>query len=89
MRVRGVQYGTELRRRDSLWSRAARALNPDLVSPDHQKEVRERPYRLAGRRISRRKLTVRDAPNRSVQMVRRYIREGTLFRENSGAKLGL
>jgi integrase len=27
--------------------------------------------------------------HRSVQMVRRYIREGTLFRENSGAKLGL
>ncbi len=27
--------------------------------------------------------------HRSVQMVRRYIREGSLFRENSGAKLGL
>jgi site-specific recombinase XerD len=27
--------------------------------------------------------------HRSVQMVRRYIREGTLFRENSGTKLGL
>jgi len=25
----------------------------------------------------------------SVQMVRRYIRDGNLFRENSGAKLGL
>jgi len=27
--------------------------------------------------------------HRSVQMVRRYIREGSLFRENSGGKLGL
>ena len=27
--------------------------------------------------------------HRSVQMVRRYIREGNLFRENSGGKLGL
>src|SRR5262249_49998328 len=27
--------------------------------------------------------------HRSVQMVRRYIRDGSLFRENSGAKLGL
>jgi integrase len=27
--------------------------------------------------------------HRSVQMVRRYIREGSLFRENSGSKLGL
>jgi integrase len=27
--------------------------------------------------------------HRSVQMVRRYIREGSLFRENSAAKLGL
>jgi integrase len=27
--------------------------------------------------------------HRSVQMVRRYIRQGSLFRENSGAKLGL
>jgi integrase len=27
--------------------------------------------------------------HRSVQMVRRYIREGNLFRENSGSKLGL
>ena len=27
--------------------------------------------------------------HRSVQMVRRYIREGTLFRENSAGKLGL
>jgi site-specific recombinase XerD len=27
--------------------------------------------------------------HRSVQMVRRYIRDGTLFRENSGGKLGL
>jgi integrase len=27
--------------------------------------------------------------HRSVQMVRRYIREGNLFRENSAAKLGL
>jgi integrase len=27
--------------------------------------------------------------HRSVQMVRRYIREANLFRENSGAKLGL
>ena len=27
--------------------------------------------------------------HRSVQMVRRYIRDGSLFRENSAAKLGL
>jgi integrase len=27
--------------------------------------------------------------HRSVQMVRRYIRDGNLFRENSGGKLGL
>jgi integrase len=27
--------------------------------------------------------------HRSVQMVRRYIRDGSLFRENSGGKLGL
>ena len=27
--------------------------------------------------------------HRSVQIVRRYIREGSLFRENSAAKLGL
>jgi hypothetical protein len=27
--------------------------------------------------------------HRSVQMVRRYIREGSLFRENSAGKLGL
>jgi integrase len=27
--------------------------------------------------------------HRSLQMVRRYIREGNLFRENSGTKLGL
>jgi integrase len=27
--------------------------------------------------------------HRSVQMVRRYIRDGSLFRDNSGAKLGL
>jgi hypothetical protein len=27
--------------------------------------------------------------HRSVQMVQRYIRDGSLFRENSGGKLGL
>src|SRR5206468_4200739 len=27
--------------------------------------------------------------HRSIQMVRRYIRDGNLFRENSGGKLGL
>ena len=27
--------------------------------------------------------------DRSIQMVRRYIREGSLFRENSAGKLGL
>jgi hypothetical protein len=29
------------------------------------------------------------AGHKSVQMVRRYIRDGSLFRENSAAKLGL
>lgn len=32
---------------------------------------------------------MRQTGHRSVQMVRRYIREGSLFRENSGGKLGL
>jgi integrase len=32
---------------------------------------------------------MRQTGHRSVQMVRRYIREGSLFRENSAGKLGL
>jgi len=32
---------------------------------------------------------MRQTGHRSVQMVRRYIRDGSLFRDNSGAKLGL
>jgi integrase len=32
---------------------------------------------------------MRQTGHRSVQMVRRYIRDGSLFRENSAAKLGL
>jgi integrase len=32
---------------------------------------------------------MRQTGHRSVQMVRRYIREGSLFHDNAGAKLGL
>jgi integrase len=32
---------------------------------------------------------MRQTGHRSVQMVRRYIREGSLFHDNTGAKLGL
>jgi integrase len=32
---------------------------------------------------------MRQTGHRSVQMVRRYIRDGSLFRENSAGKLGL
>lgn len=32
---------------------------------------------------------VKQTGHRSVQMVRRYIREGSLYRENSAGKLGL
>jgi integrase len=32
---------------------------------------------------------MRQTGHRSVQMVRRYIRDGNLFRDNSGGKLGL
>jgi hypothetical protein len=33
--------------------------------------------------------TMAQTGHRSVQMVRRYIRDGSLFRENSAGKLGL
>jgi hypothetical protein len=33
--------------------------------------------------------TMKQTGHRSVQMVRRYIRNGSLFRDNSAAKLGL
>jgi integrase len=32
---------------------------------------------------------MRQTGHRSVEMVRRYIREGSLFHDNAGAKLGL
>jgi hypothetical protein len=32
---------------------------------------------------------MRQTGHRSVQMVRRHIREGSLFNDNAGAKLGL
>jgi hypothetical protein len=43
------------------------------------------PVRLAGIDVAR----VVKKLDRSVQMVRRYIRDGNLFRENSAGKLGL
>ena len=44
------------------------------------------PHAIAG---ASERAIMKQTGHRSVQMVRRYIRDGSLFRENSAGKLGL
>ena len=66
------------------------ALEAAFDTPEHETEMRESGHatQAAANGASERSI-MNQTGHRSLKMVRRYIRDGSLFRENAAARLGL